>query len=131
MTGLVEFLRAQLDEDQQQAEELMKFAKDTHLTFQDHKRFLGRDVPGWHTWPDVERMCARLLAEVAAKRAVLDGHTDFEGHGCTTCVVGDWGYPERGGSRPEAWPCWTVLAVAQPYAGRPGWREEWTVPALR
>jgi hypothetical protein len=66
---------------------------------------------------------ARVLAEVAAKRAILDEHSPppppkEEGKGwlgCFTCI----GYVG------EREPCTTVRLLAQPYAGRPDWREEW------
>lgn len=54
----------------------------------------------------------RVLAECDAKLAILELHPDnAEGH-CRTC----W---------PDAWPCSTLLTLARPYAGRPGYREEW------
>jgi hypothetical protein len=138
---LAEFMTAQLDEDQQQAEKLMRFAQDTHLAFQDHKRFLGRDVPGWHTWPDVEAMCGRALADIKAKRGTLALHqpqatilvsvADGEGFEdvapdsfeeivgrdvvCMACA----GYP--------AAPCQTLLLLAAPFKGRPGWQAAWEV----
>jgi hypothetical protein len=46
---------------------------------------------------------ARVLAEVEAKRAILAHH---ELHA-------------------EPFPCRTMKLLAQPYADRPGWREEW------
>jgi hypothetical protein len=60
---------------------------------------------------------ARVLAEVAAKRAILDLHEPYEservgGQSCWAC-------------NRDGWPCETVRLLAQPFAGRPGWREEW------
>jgi hypothetical protein len=60
---------------------------------------------------------ARVLAEVEAKRRVLDEHPpDGDGFcGDGIGLVGcKWSYP-----------CPTVRLLAQPYAGRPGWRAEW------
>jgi hypothetical protein len=54
---------------------------------------------------------ARVLAEVAAKRAILELHKNIDGL-CDRC------YMDRA-------PCETVRLLAQPFAGRPGWREEW------
>jgi hypothetical protein len=101
VSDIVAFLRAQLVEDERVAQKLMRFAQDTHLTFQDHKRFLGRDVPGWHTWPDVEAMCGRVLAEIEAKRELIDS------------LLVEWGH--------MAW----LRIMAQPYADREGWDKSW------
>lgn len=54
---------------------------------------------------------SRVLAEVEAKRRILDEH-----EGVHTC--GDRTYDFR------EW-CPTLRALALPYAGRPGYREEW------
>jgi hypothetical protein len=63
---------------------------------------------------------ARVLAEVEAKRRILDEH-----------------YPVDTGDRiscascgeihccPEPWPCLTACLLALPYADRPGYRPEW------
>jgi hypothetical protein len=48
---------------------------------------------------------ARVLAEVEAKRKILSMYEDYTA--------------ERRHLGPVIW------ALAQPYAGRPGWREEW------
>ena len=64
---------------------------------------------------------ARVLAEVGAKRRIVDAHTPTSGGLCPTC----WEGAEWGG--PAASPCPTLRLLAQPYAGRDGWREEWRV----
>ena len=143
MSGeLVAWLTGCLDEDQQKAEKLLRVAQDTQLTFKDYKRFAGRDTPGWHDWPAVAAMCGRTLADIAAKRDILELHepqglglvstTDGCGEfrdvapdsfeeivsrsvACMACA----GYPEA--------PCATLLALVQPLADRPGFREEWAV----
>lgn len=62
---------------------------------------------------------ARVLAECAAKRKIIALHAPMTPHReCPTCR-------ENGGNHGN-YPCDTLLALAQPYAGRPGWREEWT-----
>jgi hypothetical protein len=76
---------------------------------------------------------ARVLAECAAKRAVVKLHGERGYHhvppdfrtaptGCAVCV--EWRDDSTGESS-GPWPCPTLLAIARPYAGRPGWREEW------
>jgi hypothetical protein len=64
------------------------------------------------------------LAEVEAKRRILDLHHETElesepdhdpmGAGCAECGHFDW-------------PCETIRLLAQPYAGRDGWQEQWHV----
>jgi hypothetical protein len=58
-----------------------------------------------------EPLAPRMLADVAAKRAILDLHKNIDGL-CDRCYM-------------DTAPCETVGLLAQPYAGRPGWREEW------
>lgn len=88
----------------------------------------------------------RKLADIASKRAILALHqpvqfTDVtlgivDAVVCFTCHVhldepdgwaddgGDeWSYPLV----QEAWPCKTVRALAQPFRGAPGWRNEWAI----
>lgn len=81
---------------------------------------------------------ARVLAEVEAKRRVLDLHAPArrrlqlvpeDGNGTTTfgfyvCPICVPHIVEHGQDFDEG-PCRTVRLLAQPYAGRPGWREEW------
>lgn len=105
---LVTFLRACLDEDQQ-ATEVAAVSYG----------------PGWG---------ARVLAEIAAKQAILDLHRQIEcvnceaqgrkpATSCLRCHHGDTDFGEKfyDGT------CSTVRALAQPFAGRPGWSEEWAV----
>jgi len=67
---------------------------------------------------------ARVLAEVEAKRRILDLHH------------GDWPYDPEDGPGDYSWteqcqgcykpaPCPTVCLLALPYADRPGYQEEW------
>lgn len=81
---------------------------------------------------------ARVLAEVEAKRRILDLHepqrrrlaiVPEDGNG--TITLGFYVCPiclpstiEHGQEFDEG-PCPTVRLLAQPYAGRDGWREEW------
>lgn len=68
---------------------------------------------------------ARVLAEIAAKRRLLELHAVRErGDGCVVCDDGNdscgclsgpsWGYP-----------CDTVKTLALPYADHPAYRDEW------
>jgi hypothetical protein len=132
---LVTWLRAQLDEDERVAREADSgrwLPEDKGITFEYRADdFHGGEAQArlvadtranqWHiaNWDP-----ARVLAEVEAKRRILDLHhvTEFEsepdhdpmGAGCAECGHFDW-------------PCETIRLLALPYAGRDGWREEWRV----
>jgi hypothetical protein len=63
---------------------------------------------------------ARVLAEVAAKRAIVDGCEE------TLAREDSWDPMTEGGSGEEfELARFVIRQQAQPYAGRPGWREEW------
>jgi len=70
---------------------------------------------------------ARALAEVKAKRAILDAH-DRRRHHCPLPIIQSavgqlWDLDDD-----DAAPaCWTVLLLAQPYADRDGWQPDWSV----
>ncbi|MFC8361126.1 hypothetical protein ACFUIY_14785 [Streptomyces griseorubiginosus] len=65
----------------------------------------------------------QVLAEIEARRALLDEHQDVNDGDCGTCVDGSWGYPTHGGSSPQRHPCRTLRllapAVRQPPRLRP------------
>jgi hypothetical protein len=124
LPDLVAWLRACLDEDE--------------LAWQ---MVAARDVVQMlHGRP----LAPHMLAEVAAKRAILDLHESWpvlvETQPEFTTTADDSGsmairmskrvawlteqeYRARFGDEPPTSPI--VLALAQPYAGREGWREEW------
>lgn len=63
---------------------------------------------------------ARVLADCAAKRRIVERHRRCDAHtvpgdcdACLTCGDG------------SLWPCDDVLALASVYADRPGYRDEW------
>ena len=62
-------------------------------------------------------------AEVEAKRRILDDHPYLAINGCCgRCIYGEMKIGGR-----QGWPCITVRMLAQPYAGREGWHEEWSL----
>lgn len=91
---------------------LLGVAQHTSLELQEPK-LLGRYMPGWHSWPDVERLCERVLAECAAQRRII---AKFD-------TVTEPYDPDYWGALAEC-----IELLAQPYAGRPGWRNEWALP---
>lgn len=72
---------------------------------------------------------ARVLADLAAKRAILDEHSNVNGGDCGTCVVGEWGYPTNGGSTIAHYPCRTLRLLAAPYAEHPEYDPAWRIDA--
>jgi hypothetical protein len=62
---------------------------------------------------------ARVLAEVQAKRAILDRIAEAEAACTGPDTIEIDGFVARD----------LVCLLAQPYAGHPGWREEWAWPA--
>ena len=62
---------------------------------------------------------ARVLAEIDAKRRILEIHHHIE---CQHDRYGPDGDCAECGNE---YPCETVHLLAQPYAGHDGWREEW------
>lgn len=110
---LAAWLRAQLDDDEQRTRKLLAYAQQTILTLQD-PRHLGKFIPGWHDWPDVERMCTDRLAEIEAKRRILEAEQDR--------VLEEGPLPERMRDLVDTE---VIRLLALPYADRDGYREEW------
>ncbi|HEY8664630.1 MAG TPA: DUF6221 family protein [Propionibacteriaceae bacterium] len=123
MTDLAAWLLEQIAEDEAVARGVLTQRWDA-ISFHDEAR---DDVPHIVRWSP-----ARVLAECAAKRALVELHSDggqsdgYTGagyggvdHACLECgSFGEYGV---------AWPCSTLRALAQPYRDRPGWRDEWEV----
>jgi Family of unknown function (DUF6221) len=123
---LIEFLGAQLDEQHRVAEEMALIegpswsanpsssegtwevvtGQREAVVHSDDDCCLDRDLAEWIAAWDP----ARVLAEIAAKRAILDA---FEAT-----------YRES-----DDYPGWegAMYCIAQPYAGREGWQPEWSV----
>lgn len=68
--GISAFIAARYDEAETRARNLLDVARQARLAVKD-PQLLGRVVPGWYAWPDVEAMCEGRLAGIALKRAIL------------------------------------------------------------
>jgi hypothetical protein len=132
---LVEFIRACLDEDQRVADELTLLdpapwsaepnpsaegtweivdAQRETVVHSDDDCCMTRDLAEWIAAWDP----SRVLAEIAAKRAILDFH---EACGTGSGYCDDIGHPGSGEN------CVTTLYLAQPYRDRDGFDERWTL----
>lgn len=147
---LVDWLRAQLDEDERSATAatpgVWQWTIDGSLISIERDALKLRDVERDVVWgdgsglrevvatrPDADHIVAwqpaRVLAEVAAKRAILDLHADGY-HSCIRDV--EWITKPVEGGKPYMFrevlsgvPCQTLQLLAQPYRGQAGWRDEW------
>jgi hypothetical protein len=67
---------------------------------------------------------ARVLREIEAKRRIAECHEPWRAsNGDTVC--GRCGREHIDGRAGGHFPCQTLRLLALPYAGRPGYREEW------
>lgn len=122
---LVDFLRARLDEDEAAAKKAKPgpwhadgdrggvygaHPTDEVVDYTESAAHIARHDP------------ARVLAEVEAKRQLLDLHQPAE----TEYVDGDICYTcdDLRGVEP-AYPCRTLRLLALPYANHPDYRDEW------
>lgn len=114
MNELTTWLRVQLDEDE-------RIARAAHPKLGFVLGFveigspeIDADEAHIANW-DAER----VLAEIAAKRAILDAYERADAAA---------EFPNREGGIAEGLED-AVRLLAQPYAGRDGWREEWRIDA--
>jgi hypothetical protein len=113
MDDLIAFLRAQLDEDERVAA-----AADGPGWGPDSPLIDGRELAHIARWDP-----ARVLAEVEAKRRVIDVLRGYEPND-------EWDtQPDMGQRANNA--AGALRALAQSYAGRDGWREEWSAEPNR
>lgn len=134
--GLVEFLRARLDEDEADAKRavpgpwaMVGEPRDTTVFS------MPAGISVAHGWlRDLAHIArhdpARVLAEVAAKRRILDEldampHALDDGHHeCPMVEPTAWKDPRCTCGQAELADR-VLRLLALPYAGRPGYREEW------
>lgn len=149
---LTTWLHEQITAAETSTRTLLYWAQQTILTLQDPK-LLGKHIPGWHDWPNVEKMCQQRLTELDAKRRILVEHEpewqtvewphDQNGKGeaqvcrrCQNAEHTDWQpVPGEAGVLPEGFvapyviaPCMTLRLLALPFASHPDYRPEWRAP---
>jgi hypothetical protein len=146
---LTEFLAAALDEDQRVAEAATPgpWRYNPHKEWHTPPIPLAVQVPGeeyvacgplesptcvaatgpaedGQSMDDAEFIAAhnptRALAEIAAKRAILELHSGEDGGACNSCGSTEFGWQVK-------WPCTTTLVVASTFRGRQGWEPAWEV----
>jgi hypothetical protein len=122
---LVAFVRRCLDEDERVARAAIADDCGQDGGFEDADWLTDRDLPTT-TFGDaaaamIRRFAVprRVLAEVEAKRQLLDLHSSgrsYREDGLSVC----------GACRKNrVYPCCVVRLIAKPHAGQDGWREEW------
>lgn len=146
MTGLVEFLTARLDEDERIARAATERAPWSHNA-DDYWMITGTDgdvvVYDESAPTDAEAAHiarhdpARVLADVAAKRAILTEHLPDMAREyrdgawrdrpqCGACVT----WRGEGEAVPAPAPCLTLRRLAVSYADHPDFDESWRVAAI-
>lgn len=102
----VEAIRAAVDARRKSAVKLQRYAQENHLAIQE-PRLLGRHIPGWHEWPEVEQLAADMVLMCDWADGVLSRHVDEYEDGCVGC-----GFDSQE-ERRYSWPdCPEILAVA-------------------
>jgi hypothetical protein len=119
---LAAWLHEQLDADESDARDLAAEATRCKLALRE-TRLLGTTQIGWGNWSAVERTAVQVLADIAAKRAILGLHCTRSGTGGTwdtdpVAICNDCS---------DVQPCMTLRLIASAYSGRPGYRDEWRV----
>lgn len=108
---LAAWLRVQLDDDEQEAQDALKRTTTTR------RRVGGEWVEDTVQPPEWRRSVwgpARVLRELDAKRKIIAEHDVY------SRPLG-----ERMDCQSYDFPCTTLRLLALPYADRPGYREEW------
>ena len=120
---LTEFLLARIAEDEELpgvATERIYVCDDGHIETPTEQWDDGSDrLPNhYNSWRSVYDP-ARVLAECAAKRAIVEVHEPFQSETRGECcwICGPGGAP---------WPCETLRALAKVYADHPDYLPEWT-----
>ena len=104
---LADFLLARLRDDEKTARECLQIGDQAWIGFVDHR--------GTHHYYGLS--CARVRAEVRAKRQIVRLHAD--------CDTGTGYCDHCGHGRAAGMGCATLAYLAVPYAAHPDYRPEW------
>ena len=108
MPNITEFLEARIAEDEAEANAaIANYAPDEWDNPTNAGNYYPADIAFWE-----RQTPTRVLAECAAKRAIIEAHTEA-GPVCMPCE--------------HEWPCATIRAVASVYSDRPDYRQEWAI----
>lgn len=134
MDGIVEFLQARYDEREGRAKAAggAAWSVGVEETPDGENAFYSVSVDGAPEWfvdvdvnehAKVEHIADNdpefVLADVAAKRQIMEEHRDDEGW-CLRCAD-----PPQYDAAWHKYPCRTMRLLALPFAGHPDYREEW------
>ncbi|MGV9352263.1 DUF6221 family protein [Streptomyces misionensis] len=133
MDDLVQFLRARLDEDEQTArragDSFRQIGETGVIVATEGDRAEECASANWAGIAEhiVHHDPARVLAEVDAKRRLVDEHKPSRSkgrpnmeRGCLSCTTAqEWDAKANEAN------CLTLRLLALPYADHPGYREEW------
>lgn len=72
---------------------------------------------------------ARVLADIEAKRRLIDLHVNDGSATLPSCAVCDVGSHSCGCVGWDEWPCETLKILVQPYSSRPDFNEDWRTPS--
>lgn len=128
MTGLTEFLLARIAEDEAAAQGASLGVR----VLVDNRPSFGRPDRTAGALPGVVLPAARVLAQCAGFRAIVELHAPFEAYrnqplACATCVKVDEGGSYILTETEDVFPCQTLRALATTYADHPDYRAEWVL----
>lgn len=70
------FLLARFDEDEAEARSQLRHAQENEVACKD-PRLLGRHIPGWWQWPEVQALATKAIADCEAKRQIVRLHEQW------------------------------------------------------
>lgn len=131
MDDLVAFLRARLDEDEAAARAASAGPWVQQVGYisggPDGRVHVAQQAQAWNADHIARHDPARVLAEIDAKRRIVDLHAPARPRalphrepGCLTCTTAQVWDTAAGEAT-----CETLRLLALPYAGHPGYRETW------
>ncbi|MFF8485188.1 DUF6221 family protein [Streptomyces antibioticus] len=130
MRDLVQWLRAQLDDDERAArragDSFRQIGETGVIVAVEGDRAEECASANWAGIAEhiVAHDPARVLREIEAKRRIMECHEPWvAGNGDTIC--GRCGREHIDGRPGGHFPCQTLRLLALPYAHRPGYRDEW------